>query len=53
MVPIQFLLIAAAAAGLWYGGHKTIQGVKKFDRAMARKFHKNGKPTTQIPAKPL
>ncbi len=35
----QAMLIALAAAGLWYGGSKTVSGVKKVNHAIAAKFH--------------
>lgn len=42
----QIFLIAAGFAGLWWAGHKTVDGVKKVDHAIVRKFH-HKKPATQ------
>lgn len=39
MLSGQALLIALAAAGLWYAGSKTVNGVKKVNHAVAAKFH--------------
>ncbi len=39
MVSGEVLLIAVAAAGLWFVGHETVKGVKKLDHSIASKFH--------------
>ena len=35
----QAMLIVLGAAGLWWGAHKTVEGVRKADHAIARKLH--------------
>lgn len=40
----EAMLIALACAALWYGGTKTVSGVKKVNHAIAAKFHHKTAP---------
>jgi hypothetical protein len=35
----QAIVIAVAAAGVWWVGHETVGGIKKLDHFIAHKFH--------------
>ncbi len=42
----QVLLVAVAAAGLWYGGSKIFHGVKKVAHKVEHVFKPKDKPTS-------
>lgn len=46
MISGQAFVIAAAFGLLWYAGHETIKGVKKFDHALSNKLHHKKKTVT-------
>lgn len=49
----EVILIAAACAGLWYGGYYTVKGVKAVGHAIAKPFHHRASlPLVQQPPKP-
>ena len=42
----QVMLIAAACAGVWYGGYYTVKGVKAVGHLIAKPFHHHDLPLT-------